>query len=71
MNFSDRQLLTSESKFINNPADYSQGTQQLSEHIIFTSLDDLYVWAHLFSLEPLLCGTVGCLMEFAALTCEI
>ena len=42
-------------------------TQDLSENIILTSLDDLHNWARLSSLWPLLYGTACCFIEFAAL----
>jgi hypothetical protein len=42
-------------------------TQELSENIILTTLDDLYNWAKLSSLYPLLYGTACCFIEFAAL----
>lgn len=42
-------------------------TQQLSENLILTTVDDLYNWARLSSLWPLLYGTACCFIEFAAL----
>ena len=42
-------------------------TNELSENIILTSLDDLHNWARLSSLWPLLYGTACCFIEFAAL----
>ncbi|BEV35563.1 NADH dehydrogenase subunit K [Synechococcus sp. M16CYN] len=42
-------------------------TSELSENVIFTSLDDLHNWARLSSLWPLLYGTACCFIEFAAL----
>jgi NAD(P)H-quinone oxidoreductase subunit K len=42
-------------------------TNQLSENVILTTLDDLYDWARLSSLWPLLYGTACCFIEFAAL----
>ncbi|MBE9052519.1 NADH-quinone oxidoreductase subunit NuoB [Nostocales cyanobacterium LEGE 11386] len=42
-------------------------TNQLSENVILTTLDDLYNWARLSSLYPLLYGTACCFIEFAAL----
>lgn len=55
------------SESINSPAAYSTVTQQLSENIILTTVDDLYNWARLSSLWPLLYGTACCFIEFAAL----
>jgi NAD(P)H-quinone oxidoreductase subunit K len=42
-------------------------TTQLSENVILTTVDDLYNWARLSSLWPLLYGTACCFIEFAAL----
>jgi NAD(P)H-quinone oxidoreductase subunit K len=42
-------------------------TQDLSENVILTTVDDLYNWARLSSLWPLLYGTACCFIEFAAL----
>lgn len=50
-----------------NPIGRSQVTQDLSENIILTTVDDLYNWARLSSLWPLLYGTACCFIEFAAL----
>lgn len=44
-----------------------QVTQGLSENVILTTVDDLYNWARLSSLWPLLYGTACCFIEFAAL----
>lgn len=52
---------------IQYPAINTQVTQQLSENIILTTVDDLYNWARLSSLWPLLYGTACCFIEFAAL----
>jgi NAD(P)H-quinone oxidoreductase subunit K len=50
-----------------NPVTRSQVTQDLSENVILTTVDDLYNWARLSSLWPLLYGTACCFIEFAAL----
>jgi len=49
------------------PVGEPQVTNELSENIILTSLDDLHNWARLSSLWPLLYGTACCFIEFAAL----
>lgn len=50
-----------------NKIDRHQVTQELSENVILTTVDDLYNWARLSSLWPLLYGTACCFIEFAAL----
>ncbi len=50
-----------------NPINRTQVTQDLSENIILTTVDDLYNWARLSSLWPLMYGTACCFIEFAAL----
>lgn len=50
-----------------NPIARSQVTQDLSENIILTTVDDLHNWARLSSLWPMLYGTACCFIEFAAL----
>jgi NAD(P)H-quinone oxidoreductase subunit K len=47
-----------------NPVETPEITQQLSENIILTTLDDLYNWAKMSSLYPLMFGTACCFMEF-------
>jgi NAD(P)H-quinone oxidoreductase subunit K len=49
-----------------NPIEHPQITQQLSENIILTTVDDLYNWAKMSSLYPLMFGTACCFMEFMA-----
>lgn len=50
-----------------NPMACGQVTQDLSENVILTTVDDLYNWARLSSLWPLMYGTACCFIEFAAL----
>ncbi len=50
-----------------NPVDRPTVTQELSENVVMTTVDDLYNWARLSSLWPLLYGTACCFIEFAAL----
>lgn len=50
-----------------NPIAGAKVTQELSENVILTTVDDLYNWARLSSLWPLLYGTACCFIEFAAL----
>jgi NAD(P)H-quinone oxidoreductase subunit K len=50
-----------------NPIEHTKVTQDLSENVILTTVDDLYDWARLSSLWPLLFGTACCFIEFAAL----
>jgi NAD(P)H-quinone oxidoreductase subunit K len=49
-----------------NPVETPEITQHLSENIILTTLDDLYNWAKMSSLYPLMFGTACCFMEFMA-----
>lgn len=68
MNSSDRSYdFSPETEQIVSPASRPQVTQQLSENVILTTIDDLYNWARLSSLWPLLYGTACCFIEFAAL----
>lgn len=57
----------SQKSLIVNPALRPEVTTELSENIILTTVDDLYNWARLSSLWPLLYGTACCFIEFAAL----
>ncbi|NJP09254.1 MAG: NADH-quinone oxidoreductase subunit NuoB [Leptolyngbyaceae cyanobacterium RU_5_1] len=50
-----------------NPIERPQVTQQLSENVILTTVDDLYNWAKMSSLYPLQYGTACCYIEFAAM----
>ena len=58
--------LNSQERII-NPIEKPTVTQELSENVILTTVDDLYNWSKLSSLWPLLFGTACCFIEFAAL----
>jgi len=61
-------LSTNQNPKIINPIEQPpEVTQELSENIILTTVDDIYNWARLSSLWPLLYGTACCFIEFAAL----
>ncbi|MEM6592579.1 MAG: NADH dehydrogenase subunit K [Cyanobacteria bacterium P01_C01_bin.73] len=60
-------LTLSPTERIQNPAAAPKVTQDLSENVILTTVDDLYNWTRLSSLFPLLYGTACCFIEFAAL----
>lgn len=50
-----------------HPIERPTVTQDLSENVILTTVDDLYNWARLSSLWPLMYGTACCFIEFAAM----
>ncbi|NJK51650.1 MAG: NADH-quinone oxidoreductase subunit NuoB [Leptolyngbyaceae cyanobacterium SU_3_3] len=49
------------------PISQSQLPQELSENVILSSISDLYDWARLSSLWPLMYGTACCFIEIAAM----
>ncbi|MGD1917644.1 MAG: photosynthetic/respiratory NAD(P)H-quinone oxidoreductase subunit K, partial [Pleurocapsa sp.] len=49
-----------------NPINPTKVTQDLSENVILTTVDDLYNSAKLSSVWPMLYGTACCFIEFAA-----
>ena len=59
--------LISDNERVMNPAAPPTVTQDLSENVILTTVDDIYNWTRLSSLFPLLYGTACCFIEFAAL----
>lgn len=52
---------------IANPIAHPPVTQNLSENVILTTVDDLYNWAKMSSLYPLMFGTACCFIEFSAM----
>lgn len=63
---SDKNIDTNE-RLINYNIEKPQVTQNVSNQLILTTLNDLYNWARLSSLWPLLYGTSCCFIEFACL----
>jgi NAD(P)H-quinone oxidoreductase subunit K len=49
------------------PPERPQVTQELSNNVILTTVNDLYNWARLSSVWPLMYGTACCFIEFAAM----
>ena len=50
-----------------NPVAQPEVPQELAENIILSSLSDMYDWARLSSLWPLMYGTACCFIEVAAM----
>ena len=55
------------SQEIMNPVSQPDIPQELAENIILSSLSDMYDWARLSSLWPLMYGTACCFIEVAAM----
>jgi NAD(P)H-quinone oxidoreductase subunit K len=64
---SEAELEQQQKEKILNPVERTQVTQDLSENVIMTTVDDLYNWSRLSSLWPLMYGTACCFIEFAAM----
>lgn len=54
------------SSSVENPVQAPSVTKELSENVILTCVDDLYDWARLSTLYPMMFGTACCFMEFMA-----
>lgn len=52
------------SNAVENPVTAPSVTKELSENVILTCVDDLYDWARLSTLYPMMFGTACCFMEF-------
>jgi NAD(P)H-quinone oxidoreductase subunit K len=50
-----------------NPIEKSMVTQDLANNVVLTTLNDLYNWARMSSLWPMLYGTSCCFIEVAAM----
>lgn len=54
-------------KALQYPLEKPEVTSDLSNNVILTTLNDLYSWAKMSSVWPLLYGTSCCFIEFAAM----
>ncbi|PSN20841.1 NADH-quinone oxidoreductase subunit B [filamentous cyanobacterium CCP5] len=57
---------TTSSNAVENRTSAPTVTKELSENVILTCVDDLYDWARLSTLYPMMFGTACCFMEFMA-----
>ncbi|WP_414334561.1 NADH dehydrogenase subunit K [Synechococcus sp. H55.2] len=60
-------VMTSEKPQVLFPGAAPQVTTDLSNNVVLTTVNDLYNWAKMSSLWPLLYGTACCFIEFAAM----
>jgi NAD(P)H-quinone oxidoreductase subunit K len=60
-------LIDNDREQLINPVERPPVTTNLSENVILTTVDDLYSWARLSSLYPLLFGTACCFIELATM----
>jgi NAD(P)H-quinone oxidoreductase subunit K len=60
-------LIDNDRERLINPVERPPVTTNLSENVILTTVDDLYNWARLSSLYPLLFGTACCFIELATM----
>lgn len=58
---------TSDSNGMMFPVGDPTVTTELSNNVVLTSINDLYSWAKMSSLWPLMYGTACCFIEFAAM----
>jgi|GEM_PF-2935091 hypothetical protein len=66
MNLPDMTLdIDSEDLSIANPTAYPEVTQQLSENVIFTTVDDMSNWAKMSSLYPLMLARLAASLSLA------